>query len=472
MLKIIFIKFSSDIIALFLAGTILMLLVSISACKKFVEIPQPDNTLTSGQVFADDAAAASAITGIYSGMMNSPSLPTSNLITLYAGLSADELYNYTTDARSEFVVNNITITNHGTINSSFWNPFYRFIYAANACIEGIDRSVSMSEAMKKRLKGEALFVRAFCHFYMVNLFGDVPLITTTDYTITATLPRTNSNEIYLRIIEDLKEASKLMGDYPTTERVRPSKWVALALLARVYLYTGQWQLAESTATEIMNSNSFSLLDNLDNVFLKGSNETIWQLRPVSPNQNTWEGNRILPASSTETPKYALTINLLNALTANDKRKMAWVGSRVFSGQTLYYPRKYKVVGNGAPLTEYYVVFRLAEIHLIRAEARAQQEMISESIADLNKIRLRAGLTAVATTPPLIKNDLLLLIEQERRLELFSEWGHRWFDLKRTSRADAVLSALKPATWQSTDVRWPVPVNQLTINPFLTQNEGY
>ncbi len=94
--------------------------------------------------------------------------------------------------------------------------------------------------------GEARFFRAFCYFYLVNLFGDVPLATTTDSTINARLPRIPSDEVYQQIITDLKEAESLLsteyldanlksyGGLP--ERVRPTKWAASAMLARVYLY--------------------------------------------------------------------------------------------------------------------------------------------------------------------------------------------------------------------------------------------
>ena len=72
---------------------------------------------------------------------------------------------------------------------------------------------------------------------------------------------------------------------------------------------------------------------------------------------------------------------------------------------------------------------------------------------------------------LTKEECLAAVEQERRIELFSEWGHRFYDLKRTGRAYAVLGAIKPM-WESTDTVYPIPQNEINANPFLTQNEGY
>ncbi|HEU4473178.1 MAG TPA: RagB/SusD family nutrient uptake outer membrane protein, partial [Flavisolibacter sp.] len=123
-----------------------------------------------------------------------------------------------------------------------------------------------------------------------------------------------------------------------------------------------------------------------------------------------------------------------------------------------------------PLAEYLIVFRLAEQYLIRAEARMHKGDIQGSISDLNIIRSRAGLPSLPVT--LTPVQLATAIEQERRVELFCEWGHRWQDLKRTGRAGAVLSTAKAPNWQSTDELYPIPAVEMQNNPFLTQNPGY
>lgn len=116
-----------------------------------------------------------------------------------------------------------------------------------------------------------------------------------------------------------------------------------------------------------------------------------------------------------------------------------------------------------------MVFRLAEQYLIRAEARAQQGDATGAKADINAIRNRAGLPDTDADG---QASILAAIEHERRIEFFTEWGHRWFDLKRTGRADAVLSPIKP-NWQSTDVLFPIPLQEIENNPnLLPQNAGY
>ncbi|MCK9305851.1 MAG: RagB/SusD family nutrient uptake outer membrane protein, partial [Bacteroidales bacterium] len=118
------------------------------------------------------------------------------------------------------------------------------------------------------------------------------------------------------------------------------------------------------------------------------------------------------------------------------------------------------------------VFRLAEQYLIRAEARAQQNKLDLAIADVDAIRARAGLPLIENTNPGIgKAALLDAIMQERRVELFTEWGHRWFDLKRTGKAVAVLSAIKTG-FSANDLLYPIPASELNKDPFLEQNPGY
>jgi starch-binding outer membrane protein, SusD/RagB family len=450
----------------FLVTTLSILLAS---CKKFVEVPLPVDQLPTEFVFKDDNTALQALNGIYSEMMNNAQQFCSSQTTLFAGMCADELYYYTPGVADEFVNNEISRTSHESIESYFWNPAYRYIYAANKCIEGAQESKSLSPSVKQMVIGESKFVRAFCYYYLASLFGDVPLVTSSNYQVSQSLPRMPKASIYSQIINDLKDAEdSLSPDYPASERIRPNKMAAIAMLGRIYLETQDWVNAESASTSVITSGTYSLTNDLNEVFLVNSNETIWQLKPVMPSFNTWEGFFIIPSSSDIEPTYLITNSLIDAFEPNDQRKLNWVKSYDFASQTFYYPYKYKVISSSV-LTEYYVVLRMAEQYLIRAEARAQQNNISGSQSDINFIRNRAGLSNTTVSD---KTTCFTAIEQERRVELFAEWGHRWFDLKRTGQATAVLGQLKSATWQPTDELWPIPQSQINLNPSLTQNAGY
>lgn len=157
-----------------------------------------------------------------------------------------------------------------------------------------------------------------------------------------------------------------------------------------------------------------------------------------------------------------------AFETNDNRKTKWIGTSTINGIPYLYPFKYKN-RSFAPVDEYIIVFRLAEQLLIRSEARLRQNKIEASLADLNMIRVRAGLQPVKTGNG---DEVMSSIVKERQLELFAEWGHRWFDLKRLNTIHTVLSAIKGSNWQETDQLFPIPFNEMQINSSLEQNPGY
>jgi len=135
--------------------------------------------------------------------------------------------------------------------------------------------------------------------------------------------------------------------------------------------------------------------------------------------------------------------------------------------------KYKYATNPlavtAGVTEYQVVLRLAEQYLIRAEARARiGTNITGALSDMNVTRIRANLAPSTTINP---TTLLTEIALENRKEFFAEQGLRWYTLKRTGQADAVLGALKP-TWTAKAKLLPIPQAAIDANYNLTQNPGY
>jgi hypothetical protein len=267
----------------------------------------------------------------------------------------------------------------------------------------------------------------------------------------------------------LLEAQKLLfADYSFSggEKVEPNKWAATALLARTYLYQKKWSQAEAQSGAIINSNLFSLPADLNSVFLMNSSEAIWQLMPVLPGFNTSEAQYLVITSNPT--RVSVSASTKNVFEVGDARSTSWLGTyTATNGNKYQYAYKYKINGRDLPLEEYYTVFRLAEQYLIRAEARAMQNNFTGAVEDLNMIRERAGLTPIDPTG-LSQQQVLDRVEQERRAELFIEWGHRWFDLKRSGKIDAVLGAVKP-DWQSKDALFPIPQSEINANPNLVQN---
>jgi hypothetical protein len=453
----------------------LVLMICCLSCKKFVEINPPSDQIINEKVYSNDQVATSAIRGIYVNMMTSGGFASGNVysVTMLAGRSSDEFTNYNIDnTYRQFWTNNISPDNNG-LRTGLWQEPYKNIYAANLVLENLEKSNGVTATVKQQLQGEAKFIRAFCYFYLTNLFGSVPLILSTDYKVNAVAAASTSEQIYIQMIKDLTEAKAQLSDaYPSIERVRANRWAAAALLARVYLYHRQWANAETEATGIIAKNDqYNLEENLSQVFLKNNKEAILQFFvPTINDVNTYEGQLFIldtpPGAQTQV---VLNDNLVQSFEPNDRRLANWVGTYVTENASWHYAAKYKVKAGATPSSEYSMVLRLGEQYLIRAEARTMQDNFQGARDDLNKIRNRAGLDNLSYNT---QAELLLAIEKERKVELFAEWGHRWLDLKRTGRASVVLGPLKAPNWQNTDMLYPIPQSEITNNKNLVQNNGY
>jgi len=441
------------------------------ACNKLISVP--DNAagqIVTSQVFSDSVNATGGVLVLYT----SPALTTWNPDE-YAGLGADELLSNKGDATS---VGYYTDSLVSASNNSIWSGFYGqySIYSANAALEGLAASKLLSTSLRNQLEGECKFMRAFYYFYLVNFFGDVPYVTASDYHVNQLMPRAAVSDVYKNIQQDLLQSRQQMAPaYPSAGRQRPNRYTADALLARLYLYQRQWSNAGARCDSILNSGLYALVTNLDNVFLDQSQEAIWQIGSHSPYYSRIapsSGSPYLPFFTFGAPTYSLSPFLVQAFDSGDLRKSHWVGTVNIRGTTYTYPYKYKngLFSNPNNTTEDLMVIRLAEIYLIRAEARAQQGDLAGAMQDVNVVRGRAGLGA-ATAGSL--TEAMGAILHERQTELFTEWGHRWFDLKRTDSINAVLGREKP--WWPADghaALYPIPYKELLYNPNLTQNPGY
>lgn len=476
----------------YIAIITLLLCTTMIACRKFVVVPPPSTEITSATVFNNNTSAAAAVNAIYISLVQRLAAG-DNSIGYLQGLAGDELQNYSSDAtKTSFFANGLS-----SQEGYYWADFFKNINSANAVIEGLDKSTGTSPAVRSQLTGEAKFIRALMHFYLVNLYGDIPLVLTTDYATNNSLPRSTVPNVYAQIIQDLKDAQSLLPvNYtdpvgnPVSERVRPNKMVATALLSRVYLYNNRFADAETEADKIISDSRFSIEPSFDDVFLKTSREAIWQLQSVLDHVSTLDGYNYVLTSPPGTGQVVVTLSnqLISSFEPGDKRFSHWVGIYNDGATDYYFADKYKD-GNynpGQPISsfmEYTTVFRLPEIYLIRAEARIQQNKISDGIADLNILRDRARSTASVAIPDplpalslsLQRDAALKAVIHERQVELFTEWGHRWFDLKRTGNLDGVMETvcpLKNSTWQPYKALMPIPFRDISLNPNLKQNPGY
>jgi len=450
---------------------IIILMVFLTSCDSFVEVDLPKSQLINTTVFEDYATADAALTDIYAKIRDKGLLAgTSAGISNKLGNYADELVAYGTISNPNwnFYNNNLLPTTADI--AAYWNNTYNQIYAANAVIEGATNATNLSPNNKNQLKGEALFIRALLHFYMTNLFGDIPYITDTDYRKNSVVSRMATATVYQHVISDLEVAIPLLPTkYSSLDRVRPNQYTAKALLARVYLYSNQYAEAANEASVVLNETElFSLLQDPNQVFLLNAKETIWQLQTANAGQNTDEAAYFI-FLSVPPPVVSLNTLLVNSFASNDLRKTKWIKAVPSSTTIWYHAYKYKERDFTATSKEYSIVFRLAEQYLIRAEARAKQGDLIGAKEDLNKIRNRAGLS---NTLAITQAEIVDAIMQERRWELFTEQGHRFFDLKRNNLLDTILSVSKSG-WSTTDRLFPIPQTELITNPnLLPQNPGY
>ncbi|MGB6083874.1 RagB/SusD family nutrient uptake outer membrane protein [Moheibacter sp.] len=441
-----------------------------ASCEDFLEVEPPISEIPFDTVFEDENLANATVANMYtklrddilfSGMFNGNGI--------IMGLYSDELDYYATPGNPLESFYNHTILPNNQVVKSVWDGCYNLIYASNSFLEGISNSTTLDTETINRLMGEALFIRAVCHFYLTNFFGNVPYIISTHHIENQNVSRTDSEIIYQNIIEDLILSKSLLTEqYHIEDKIRANKYVISAFLARVYLYHEDWALAMEESSQVINASSlYSLEQDINLEFNKNSTSTILQLKPGVEGLNTWEG---MILNFTSPPNnFALNPEIYESMENEDLRKNNWI-SIVTDGDNVWYANtKYKENSFTGTTIEYAKVLRLSEQYLIRAEALARLGNLSQAKEDLNAIRFRAGLQAsIAQT----QDDLLNEILQEKRSEFFAEQGHRWFDLVRFNKAEEVLIPIKP-NWRNTDFLLPIPEIELLNNPnLLPQNPGY
>ena len=444
------------------------------ACEDFVEVDAPDYKIIREDVFNSEETARSAMTGIYNELFRSSfSNGTQYSVTVLGALSGNLLMNIreTNLVRMEFQQHEISAEN--TSNLFLWTSAYNMIYNTNAFLEGLQSSETIGSEVKNQLQGEAKFVRAFTYFYLVNLYGEVPLVLTTDYEQNQLANRTHSEEIYAQIILDLEDAIENLTDENEDIRTKVNRYTAMALLSRVHLYNRQWQKAEELSSRVISNNSYILLEELSDVFLANSQEAIWQISPIGSGATTTHTNEgnffVIDPIFSFLASVQLNENFIANFNDDDLRLSNWISYN--ESLNAYFPFKYKIWNsNEQPSTEYSMVLRLAEQFLIRAESRLMQDDHKGAIDDINTIRNRAGLAPLSNTDNLETEVLLDEIMEQRKKEFFTEWGHRWLDLKRTDRYENIWE--DNPLWEDTDLHYPIPAEERIKNPNLTQNPGY
>ncbi|WP_177766225.1 RagB/SusD family nutrient uptake outer membrane protein [Flavobacterium sp. I3-2] len=445
------------------------LIGSVYACEDFLEVEIPKDQLDNNKVFQNEMTATAAVVNVYSLLRNNGFLSGNKEgIGYLMGCYTDELKAVNNQDVNYRLFYNGTVLSTNSAVKSLWNNTYQQIYAVNNILEGIENSNSLSPEFKNQLNGEALAIRGMLHFYLAMTLGDVPYVNTTNYELNKKISKLKSEVVLENAVQDLLASESVISEnYVSIERVRLNKSAVQALLARVYLYQKKWALAQEYAQEVINNTTYGL-ESLDKTFLKESKSAIWQLLPDNQGKNTLEGSSYI-FTAMPAKDVVITQELYDSFESNDLRKIHWFKSVGDSNVDNIHAFKYKERGaTGTTSKEYSIVLRIEEMYLIHAEAAAMLNDWTSCNQMLNAIRNRAGLTNSELSDI---NTAQTLIITERRKELFCEFGHRFYDLKRLQRWNELIIS-KPF-WSSHFEKLPLPETELQLNPnLLPQNNGY
>lgn len=443
-----------------MVGLLLGAAVVVSSCSEDLLDLEPVDSLSSNSVFVNQQGANAAVLGMYSGLAGG------NNLGFRMNVVGDIASNDVSHTGSFNTWRDLDLKNWDAVNGeigAIWSSAYNNINRANNIIQNVD-GIDMAQALKDQYKGEALFVRALNHFNLANYFGDVPLVlraTAAPIDESYFVSRDPKSTVLQRVQQDLTDAISLLpATYSSNNntRHRATRGAAQALLARLYLYTGDYANAASTASAVISNTSYSLGSFENMVASKGTQEAIFELFFDANNQNPvtfWYGR-----NNGGRYEFGVTESLWNAYSAGDLRRASSIREEA---PGVFVNFKYRDNTTG---TDGVHVIRLAEMYLIRAEARVRTGDFAGASEDLQVIRRRAfnDQTIVVTLPNDVEQAINIILE-ERRLEFAFE-GHRWHDLVRTGRAasEFELPAFRTLL--------PIPLNARDVNPNLTQNPGY
>jgi tetratricopeptide (TPR) repeat protein len=401
-----------------------------------------------------------------------------------------------------------------TVSTFQYRQNYVIIARSNQILFSID-GVTFDETLKSNIKGQALFLRAFAYFNLVQYFGSVPLhlIPVTSIQETA-LPLADTKVIYDQIISDANAAKDLLPEKKTQEAGRVTKGAAKMLLANVYMVQKNYADAETILKEIVNSGEYALLADYASVYSpsrKNNSESIFEIQyrqgtdgysstfcysflpyPLSKdtvavltgvsNPNTLSGGEGYNIPSPD---------LLAAYEPGDKRLNASIAyTTITTGGRFPYCKKFLHQHQQLNQSDdNFPAYRFAEVLLFLAEAINEQNRPAEALTYINNpqsaspvsLRGRAGLSPIAATSQAAVRDA---IEHERRIELAFE-NKRWLDLVRTGKAVEVISAFGtrvkanptkyyfpagyvPPAQAFADIKllWPLPADESLYTPYF------
>jgi len=456
------------------------IIVNVGCTKDFLN-RNPESNMSTGNFYKSKEDFVLALNAAYS-----------QLYTIYDPLSAMSfcgeqmsdnatIYNIAGNQSEQTAFKDYSLMANNSVVYRFWQEAYKAIFQTNIVISNI-QAADLDESFKMQAESEMKFLRALFYFNTVRMFGGVPLVTTPVTELESYgYGRASEEDVYKQIVSDLVFAEEnIQEDAPAVGRA--TKGAVDALLGKVYLTLGDKQNATTYLMRIYNT--YSLLSNyksLWDVSYKNSSESIFEIQYLGgasvPSSRYWPifapfENLTIVANGGGMNQ--VTETLWNEFEPNDVRKDA----SIFQGYTnrvgkfieIKFPKKWvdstaQVINEEEACSNNFIVLRYADVLLMLAESTGDAKY-------LNEVRARVSLPLYgsASYPSQKYGTLELAIEHERRVELALEF-HRWFDLKRTGRAIAVLQA-NGKNVTNDKLLLPIPQVVVDQNSIITQNPGY
>ena len=452
---------------------------------------EPIATLDAGSYFQTADDAVQAVNAAYQPLTFSNS--NNNFYWAFSVIGSDEAITGGDGSRPGLVEIDALIQTPRTDEfNSFWKLEYNGITQCNTVLDKILK-ISMDKTLQNRIIGEALFLRSYYYMSLVQVYGDVPLLTTILPPDKLRVPKTPKADILNQIAADCDRAAGLLPvKYTTSDVGRITQGAALAMAAKAYLYLKQFDKTLTYVGKVKALNTYKLMSDYQDNFRKNTqnnSESVWEIQHTNLELNVgnslnqwWKSKKVGGYGFAEvTPEFVAAFEPDDArskftIAMNNEDYFGFVYKNSYSS-THYSIRKYlqadSAVTQKADGDINYTNIRYAEVLLWEAEALAELGRPTEAVVPLEIVRARARAQAVnpVTALPKIsssdKQTMIDAVRHERIVELGFEM-HRYFDLVRWGIADKKI----PGFIVGKHEVFPIPQTEIDLNPSLVQNPGY
>jgi len=471
-------------------------------CDDILE-EKPRNIISDVTYYQNKAEFNAAVNGILNAMHDSWGC--FDDIAHFLLCSGDEAMTSRPTSPELLSYGDFTVNGAARYIGACWNALYKAIVLSNMLIDKSQKATTeITDTEKLQFEAQGKFLRAFCYFWLVRWFGNIPIITLENVSDYKNIQESTVAQVYELILEDAAFAeANLPQNWGTGNEARPNLGAAKALLAQVYIQMTGWPLndvskftlAKDKAKEIMNMGTYDLelnfadIFNVDNKYT--NKEYIWFMNSDGVNQNSYYHLSVRPNEEGGWSDVTAEERFLNVFPEGPRKDYSFWLTFVDDAQTTWqnsttgqpYMGKFRDAGRGGRRDQKAMGFageqafpfsRYAEILLIYAEASVKADGVvsAEALEAVNKIRRRAGGYDQNVYPDLpasiTPDEFFEAVIAERNWELAFEC-HRWFDLLRLDRIYEVNKDVYPNMPPNYKYH-PKPVTEMDLLPGLVQNE--